>query len=179
MLLRSDIQIATIVKSLTDVIMPALGPDQKVASEQVGIIISQLNFIAERAPLQASFDLDELARLVRLANALGDLCHPEVLEVAASLEAAAASGGACLAGAGDDPDRVLDSIRDLRSTCSTATTTLFELSASTRNRLAAIVFDYSEQQLLRDRAWLVTQGWEAEPETLPNIETLLASSQDS
>ena len=31
----------------------------------------------------------------------------------------------------------------------------------------------SKEQLLRERAWTISQGWESEPEKLPAIETLL------
>ena len=36
------------------------------------------------------------------------------------------------------------------------------------------VLEYSKQQLLRDRALVVLQGWEPDPDALPSIESLLA-----
>jgi hypothetical protein len=35
----------------------------------------------------------------------------------------------------------------------------------------------SREQLLRDRSWLLMQGWEPDPKSIPAIDTLLAPIQ--
>lgn len=177
MLLRSDIQMATIVKSLTDIVIPALGLDQKVASEQVAIIVGQLKFIEAHAPLQASFDLDELDRLASLARALATIGEGHDPDLAISLRDAALASDALKMRGADSPGQVLDAILGLRALCAAAVTVLYQMDKSTKNDMAKIVMSYSEQQLLRDRAWVVSQGWEAHPENLPKIESLVQGLQ--
>jgi hypothetical protein len=43
------------------------------------------------------------------------------------------------------------------------------------HRSNAIVTAHAKEQLLRERAWLIGQGWEADPASIPAIETLIGA----
>ncbi|MCK9285184.1 MAG: hypothetical protein M0P39_12990, partial [Rhodocyclaceae bacterium] len=39
--------------------------------------------------------------------------------------------------------------------------------------ISGIVTAHAKEQLLRERSWLIGQGWEADPKSIPAIETLI------
>src|ERR1700756_539308 len=70
MQMRPAVQIKSMVKAMTDVVLPAIDPANKLAQEQARLVIGMLGLMAQQLPLQFRFDCDELARLLQLAAAL-------------------------------------------------------------------------------------------------------------
>ena len=121
MQLRADIQVQAAIKALTDTVAPAIDADNKLAVEQLHMVIGALNVVAENLPYQFRFDCDELGRLVELARAIDNMPHDGVTT---GIGQAADTGAAVLARAKADPAEVLKSLRALRVECGTATTAL-------------------------------------------------------
>lgn len=177
MQLRPDIQIQSVLKAMNDVVLPALDPNNPLAQEQARLCMGMLALMAERLPLQYRFDCDELARLLALSSRLQQLAEahrlaPEPMSTLVEKTRVAAD---VLDRARAEPSEVLGAIRALRA----ATGRLIQV-ASTEGRadevgdLERLVLDASKEQLLRDRSWVVGQGWEIDPAAIPSIETLIA-----
>lgn len=171
MQMRPDIQIQSMIKAMTDTVLPALDPENKLAQEQARLILGMLALMRKQLPVQFHFDCDELERLVGLSQALRALDIEAMDEELLCDEAQAQN---VLAGARSSPTDVLASVRHLRRAIGQRVTRLYMAADSGgRARLEDLVLSVSREQLLRDRSLLLPQGWEPEPDALPEIETLL------
>lgn len=178
MQLRPDIQIQSILKAMTDVVLPALDPANPLAQEQARLCMGLLGVMASRLPLQYRYDCDELARLLALARQLQHL--PETGRLAPNgfglLEQGANQADDVLARARAEPTEVLAAVRSLREVTGNLVQEAFvnDPSGDQTHDLQRAVLDATEAQLLRERSWLLGQGWEANPQDIPSIETLIA-----
>lgn len=171
MQMRPDIQIQSMIKAMTDTVLPALDPGNKLAQEQARLVLGMLALMRRQLPVQFAFDCDELQRLIALSQALRSL-DVDVADEALRLDEVAALD--VLSGAQSSPADVQASVRHLRSVIGRQVTRLYAVADDdARSRLQKLVLDCSQEQLLRDRALLVQQGWEPDPDVLPTIETLL------
>lgn len=171
MLMRSDIQIQSMIKAMTDTVMPALNPDNAPAQEQAKLILGMLALMRTQQPVQFHFDCDELERLIGLSQALRELDSEGMDENVLRSETSAQQ---VLDGAKSSPDDLQTSIKRLRSEIGQRITRLYSsVDNSNKARLKELVLNTSREQLIRDRSLMLQQGWEAYPEKLPSIETLL------
>lgn len=172
MQLRAPIQLRSMIKSLKDTVLPAVNPDNKPALEQAQLILAMLQLLETRAPMQHRFDCDELARLLAYTRQLqglvdttaGGALEDEIADAQKVLNAAQSC----------DPAQVPAAVHRLRAVGANALERGYEAGgADERARLRDWVFEWSGAQLLRDRAWVLDQGWEPDPEKIPPIDTLL------
>ncbi len=176
--LRPAFQIPALIKALTDVVIPAVDPANKLAQEQAQLIVGTLHLMAQRLPLQYRYDRHELDSFIALADELAS--HgAAIAEAAAALSAladGAAGGRALLARAGVEPPQLEAANRRLReqigAVVSAAATAADSPALQALNRAVLV---HSKDLLLRERSWLAIQGWEGkEPAHLPSVETLIA-----
>lgn len=179
MQLRSDIQLRSIIKALSEVVRPAIDPSNGPASEQLHIAVALLTLMEQRLPLQFAFDCDELRRLETFGRHLHALAEGRTGPALGEVDNAADAGSDVLARAKADPGEVLAAVRRLRSACGAATTALRQVEGVDQGGLRDCVLAYSEAQLLRDRSWLKSQGWESDPTALPDIETLIPIAEQA
>ena len=178
MQLRPDIQIQSILKAMADVVLPALDPNNPLAQEQARLCMGLLGVMASRLPLQYRYDCDELTRLRLLAQRLQQL--PDVAQLAPQalqvLTQGARQADDVLARALAEPLEVLDAVRALREATGNLVQEAFENDPAGRKTgaMQRAVLDASQEQLLRERSWLLGQGWEANPQDIQAIDTLLA-----
>ena len=166
MQLREDLQLQTAIRALVEVIAPAVDAGNALAVEQTQLVIGMLQLMAARLPLQYQYDCDELARLVSLGRALGGQDD--------RLAMASAAGEEVLGRAQATPQELLAAIRKLRDLSGAVITAAYrDGDHATRTIVSRHVLAHAEQQLLRERAWFAPQGWELQPESLPDIEILL------
>ena len=158
MQIRPDIALQAVLKSLHDVVLPAVDADNKLAQEQAQLVVGLLTLVAQRLPLQFRYDVDELTRLLALARTLG-------------LDSAAQDDVLRRAGAG--PDEVVAAVGALRAAIGDHIDTLGQGDAAAR----AAVLAAAREQHLRERSWLSMQGWEVDPATVPAIETLIGPAR--
>lgn len=177
MQLRADIQLRAAIKALTDTVAPAIDASNKLAVEQLGMVIGILQFVEQRLPLQFQFDCNELARLIGLAAALDGAVEGSQGENATQeLRKVASAGALVLDRAKADPAEVLEAVRGLRHACGAVTTAAFGLEdLAVREAVSAKVLAYSKEQTLRDRSWLIGLGFESPNSGIPAIAELLAT----
>jgi hypothetical protein len=174
--LRPLMKIQTAMKAMTDVVLPAVDPNNKMAQEQARLVVGMLNLLAETLPLAYRYDLDELERSVQLANTLrqqtGGIASGA--ESFASLTASAEAGQDVLERARAEPVELENAVFDLRAKIGALITSTYgKADASLRHDLTAAVLTTVKEQLVRERVWVLSQGWEPDPASLPSIETLI------
>jgi hypothetical protein len=169
MQIRAPIALQAVLKSLTEVVLPAIAGDNKLAQEQAHLIVGLLRLIAERLPLEFHYDIDELTRLNALGRKLQDLTPDEAL--AADIR----RGEGVLARAGAAPAELIDAIGILRAAIGECVQRLATVDDATGRVAARAVLDAAREQQLRERSWLLMQGWEIDPRSVPPIESLIAT----
>lgn len=180
MQLRSEIQIASMIKAMKDVVLPAIDPVNRLAVEQSQLIIGMLGLMQHQLPLQFRFDRDELRRL---SNTLGELealaaTDAALADQAAPLRELRAGSEQLLKACAVDPAELQARVRLLREEIGDFTAeALRQGAAATVPRIERVVLDLSREQLLRDRALTAPQGWDPDPAALPSIQALLASAE--
>lgn len=177
MQMRPAIQLQSMMKSMTDVVMPALDPNNKLAQEQARLILGMLNLMSKQLPLQFRFDCDELTRLTAFASELQTLAAggEQTQSALAELKRAQQDGQALLDRARVAPDAIEHAVRDLRAATGAVVTGVYrDGEPRAQAQVEVAVLAMSKAQLLRDRAFVASQGWEPDPKALPAIETLLS-----
>ena len=178
MQMRPEIQIQSMLKALNDVVLPAVDANNPLAQEQTRLCMGMLTLMAAQLPKQFRFDCDELSRLIKLAHRMQEIGTAQQLapQAFSKLNAASSNAVDVLARAQAEPAEVLGAIKSLREYTSRFVQESFE-NDTAGNKTAEVqrlVLDSSKEQLLRDRSWVLIQGWEAEPQNIPPIDTLLA-----
>lgn len=180
MQMRPEIQIQSILKAMSDVVLPAVDPKNPLAQEQARLCMGMLSVMAGQLPRQFRFDCDELGRLLQLCERMHALpaAHKLAPQAVDALSQGAQRAKDVLERARAQPSEVLDAVRTLRSATSHFVQQAFEndLSGLETLDVKRLVLDSSKEQLLRDRAWVLGQGWEADPKALPSIDELLGTS---
>jgi hypothetical protein len=175
MQLRAELQISVMIRAMSEVIIPAIDPDNRLAVEQSQVLLGMLRLMQRQLPLQFRFDRDELGRLALFADRLERLCanDPSLREHGEQLTALAASARDRLARSAVEPSELWGASRALREAIGDLVSEASEFAAA--ETMAAIereVLDLSREQLLRDRALLAPQGFEP-LSNLPPIDDLL------
>lgn len=176
MQLRPQLQIQSILKAMTDVVLPAVDANNKLAQEQTRLIMGTLGLMARQLSVQFRFDCDELVRLIEFARELQQLSQggQETSAANAALASCTESAKAILDRAKAGPDEVEQAVRELRAATGAVVTGVYrDGEAASQGGVQKAVLAVSKEQLLRDRSLLITQGWEPDPKAVPAIETLL------
>ncbi|MDH1440439.1 hypothetical protein N5O88_09820 [Pseudomonas sp. GD03721] len=175
--LRPEFLIQTVIKAMTDTVLPAVDPNNKLATEQAQLVIGMLGIVRQRLPLMYRFDRDELDHMLALASALHTQAVdvPGVAEHLQALTGGVAAGRDVLSRAKAEPDELVAANFALREQVGALITALYaDAGSSDLKRTSALVTGHAREQLLRDRAFLIAQGWETDPQAIPDLETLLS-----
>jgi len=173
MQLRADIQIKSMIKATIEVILPAIDPANELATQQAQLVLGHLTLLEQRLPLQYRADCDELRRLIDLSKDLTER-HGVVDD---TLSVAIPRAQEVLERARAEPDELVSAIRQLTAALDQPIQDVIEKGSNdVRLNVQKAVLDSAEQQLLRNRAWLIMQGWEPDPGSLPEITTLFEAS---
>lgn len=176
MQMRPDLQIKSVIKAMNDVVLPAVDPQNKLAQEQVRLCMGLLGLMARQLPLQFRFDCDELARLSAYSAELQRIASGGSQTSAAltALKDATSSADETLERAKASPQDVEQAVRSLRQATGSLVSSVFrDGDGAVQDRVQHATLAMSKEQLLRDRAWVISQGWEPDPKAVPPIEELL------
>lgn len=178
MQMRPALQIQTIIKAMMEDVLPALDQTNQLAMQSAQLTIGTLHLISQHLPLEYRYDCDELVRLVATAETLSRQAKGgEKTGVAlAELDEAGRLGADVLDRARAEPAEILAAVRRLRTAASETVRAVYvEGAESAQAAVQTTVLAMSKEQLLRDRSWLLMQGWEPNPKSVPAIDTLLAA----
>ena len=174
--LRPEIQLRSMIKAMTDVVLPAVDPNNDLACEQAQLVLGMLNLMAARLPWQFHFDIDALARALALSTDIYRDADggPETQAASAALNDAAVRGSAVLAGAKASPEDLERAILELRAKTASALDALHrDGDPDCLKVISCAVLDAAREQNIRERAWFSPQGWDTEAESAPPLETLI------
>lgn len=174
--MRPQLQIQTIIKALMEDILPALDQTNQLAMQSAQLAIGTLTLISQHLPLEYRYDCDELTRLVNTADTLQaqGAGGEQSTSATAALSTAAKRGRDVLERARAEPSEILDVIHQMRAaTAATVRAVYAEGDDAAQAKVQSTVLAMSKAQLLRDRSWLLMQGWEPDPSAVPAIDTLL------
>ena len=174
--IRPRLQLQTTLTAMRDVIVPAIDPANKVALEQAQLVIGMLVLLEKTLPLAYRYDRDELRRTLQLATTLQQSLadvegeHSTLCELASSSAAAAD----VLDRAKADPFELEAAVGDLRAKIGALITEVYPRThGSLQATVSGAVLASAKEQLIRERAWVVCQGWESDPSSLASIETVI------
>jgi hypothetical protein len=175
--LRPELQIQAVIKALEDVILPAIDADNTLAVEQGYIAANTLKLALKRQPMMYRYDCDELAGFLELASTLkqeiaGQAHSDELLN---ELSACIGNGRSTLSRAQVEPVELEQASFQLRDSISKVIKAYSShCSADQLKAVGKSVVSHAQRQITKERAWVVDLGWDIDPESLPDIGTLLA-----
>jgi len=164
------------IRSLRDVVLPALPKNEMLAIDQGNILAGYLGIMAEQHDNVFEYLLVELSEYADLLGALVDDAHG-----APSIEDAAAKARAALELAAPILQMSIPRQGELSALIRSLKESVDELLVATRQdgtpacRQASTkrVMQQAERQILRERAWFRASGFELEPSQLPSIKDVL------
>lgn len=179
MQLRAEIQLQGIVQTMTDVILPAIALDNKLAQEQSHLIIGMLTLMAQSLSLQDCFECDELQRLIEFSAQTGLTVNANATDIPALSEPEHCKGAGkeVLEQARAEQDEIYAAIRALRVACTSVVRSALAGQAEMPcgKALKQVVLDVSKEQLIHERPWAVTRGFGRDPKGIPPIGDLISS----
>jgi hypothetical protein len=156
-----ELRLKTMMRAVTEVILPAVDPNNSLAQEQTRLLLGHLH-----------------ALLLQHAHAaeLGALTRADAEALARQLLAQAAGGARTLAAAdrlrtalaSDESSALNHAVEDLLIASGEDGDPMF-VANSTR-----LVLNYSRAQALHGRAWFKAMGFDSTPGSLPDVPTLIA-----
>jgi hypothetical protein len=175
------LRIHAMIRSLREVVLPALPKDQMLAIDQANILIGYLGIMAEQHDRVFDYLLVELAEYVELLRAL-----VEDADGARSIDDAVAKARAALGRAAPIVQMSIPRQGELSDLLRSLKESVDELLfAARRDGTPAFrqaskkrVIQQAERQILRERAWFRASGFELDAGRLPSIAEVLLPNRN-
>jgi hypothetical protein len=170
------LRIHAMIRSLREVVLPALPNDEMLAIDQANILVGYLGIMAEQHDRVFEYLLVELAEYAELLRAMVEDAHGAQSTGDAVAKARAALGVAAPILQMSIPRQgelsalvrsLKESVDELLLAARQDGTPAYRQASSTRVMLQA------ERQILRERAWFRASGFELEAGQLPSIDDVL------
>ena len=170
------LRIQSMIRSLEDVVLPAIPDDRKLALDQARIILGNLRLMADQHDKTFRYELVELREYARLVANLvavaqgGSATKTAVEQAKASLLAA----GPVVELSIPRQHELSAFVKSLKSVADALVRGAHEDgAASFRQAAASLVMCQSQDQIARERRWFRAAGFELEPDTLPTLDEIL------
>jgi hypothetical protein len=161
-----DLRLKSVLKALSDVILPALPASERLARDQANLVIGHLSIIAEHWQYALKFELENLALACALAGELAGLNFEATLgdELIVTLAAA------------EDVDRsdyaaVTAIHRTLKLIIDRLIATQQHAAPMPREMIDAVL-RYNQRRATRERVWHRAAGLDPDAASLPPITSL-------
>jgi hypothetical protein len=160
-----DLQLQTVMKALADNVKPAVDPADKVAIEQLGLVLATLAMVRDRLPVQRRFIRRLLEDEIALAEAVG-----RAVDQAGALAADIAAARNALA----DPELDAPELEEIRSGLTSVTVSVIaQAGAAGLEQLTSVVLQGTKPSLERLRAWCIPSGFEPYATQLKALEAVI------
>jgi len=160
------------IKSLEQVVAPAVNPQDPLASEQLRLVIGTLKVLRTRLDHLAGRQLYELDHYLALARSLRDEADEVSPEIAERLSAAIEAAEQLRANPDHSPADRRRVTRALASPISALAREASSTHEALRSRIERKVVTDSRRWVDMQRAWFLTHGFELRPSELPALDTL-------
>ncbi len=160
-----DVRLATMIRAMTDVIMPALDEAPGLASEQAQLVLGHLHVLREQVVYAGRFEELEYRAAVSMGEAFVAATRGDATTSPASrrLEAALATD------AGGRPEDT----RDLAEAIRASVEELVRIDTKNQARLRSILLEHERTAADLNRSWFAGMGWESGDTGLPSIPELI------
>lgn len=159
MLPSIELRIQNLIKALSQVVLPAIDPENGLAREQAGLVIAHLQLIAQQWDKAPAFEAGSLTALEALGQRLADLANGGLVTAHAAADLRSALGGdfAAIANA---VDRLIVAVGE-------------DGALAFRAQLDELVLAYGAHQAWRERVWFAGSGLDPDRAELPSIAEML------
>lgn len=153
-----DERLASVVRALSDVVLPSLPAEAGLAQEQVQLSIGHLQILRAQLDAAPAYEAEELADAAALARAL-DAC-----EGGRETQAAKATLAASLAEAGGAAEP--GQIRNARIAVNAAIAALVRAASTdgletTPSQVTRLVLEHEKRRVIKDRRWFAPFGFDS------------------
>jgi hypothetical protein len=165
----TDLRLATMIRAMSDVVIPSLGEGHGLAAEQAQLVLAHLHVLRDQVDYAAEFERREL----RAASALG---HALVSgrEGGSGTAAARTRLQAVLAmEAGEHPAQMRERAEAIRAAVEELIRASQDDSDEVKARVRSVVIVHERMAANDHRAWFAAMGWESGESRLPSIPQLL------
>lgn len=171
----TGLRVKSMIRALTDVIIPAIDPVDLMAHEQAKLIIGHLHLLLSHNGWSDQYERSEATALVTLAR---ELCET----ISGGNQTRAAQNRLKNAIERFESQTGANAAREEVSDLNKLICNLIEASAEDgeeafRSMVFQSVIDHGRQQSLRDRSWFALLGFDSEPEVLLDIPAMLQGSE--
>lgn len=170
MLPSIDVRLQTVMKALTEVVIPALPTDEGLARDQARLVVGHLQMISLQWKHAAKFEAGSLIQLCGLARGLMSECAAELAPADHDILTVLVAGAEAV----DHSD--VDATRDAAVALGKAVDAIVSGRGSARPVSAAmteVVLRYAKTQAWRERAWSAAQQLDPDAAELPPIEAII------
>lgn len=160
-------RIDSLIQAMSDIILPALDADKSLAHEQAQLVIGHLHLMKRQLARADAFDRSELADAVRLAQQSLELTADDtgVVKERTSLRAALNEA--------ERLPELQDAIRVVNGAIENFVRALrLQAGRHSIDTVTSAVLAHAREKSQRNRIWFASNGFDAERDSLPGIETL-------
>jgi hypothetical protein len=154
-----DVQLAAVIKSLMDNVLPAVDPANAMAVEQLHLSLATLGLVRQRLPDLHAYLRKDLAEAIALAQAVD------------ADGATITAGDEVLASPRSSPQMIEAQVRDVKEAIAAAINKARGTPAEAS--VAAAVMAAQGPVIARMRAWGMAMGFEPDPSQVPELSGLL------
>ena len=154
-----ELRIKTMIRALTEVIIPAVDPNNSLAQEQAGLLVGHLNVLLQHQERERIMFEVEHEALIRLAAALIEASSGGDDTLSATSRLKKLVGNA-------DTDTLSHAIESLVIDAGVDGSDAFKRTCET------LVVQHARDETLRARVWFKAMGFDHDPDALPDIDSL-------
>ena len=163
-----ELRFGTMVRALTEVILPALPPENALAREQAQLLIAHLDLIAAQWPHADAYEARSLAEMAALAEQLATGADGGSATRNAAEELRLCVHDGASQAAGERRAAIAAAIDKLVNACGR------DGSAAFRADLSNAILEYTANQAWRDRVMFAGSGMDPDRAEFISIDELLA-----
>jgi len=172
----TETRLKAILRSLQEVIIPAIAPDKKLAVDQANIVTANIGMLIEQHDKQIHYLLAELRDYRAFLQDLMEMSDHSASQPAqhacATLEELAPVIDADL----PLPSALAKVLTEVKAVVDNLVQHFLDHDDPQRvAAVEALTLKYARSQLLRERAWVAKAGFELEPDKIPSLDKLLTS----
>jgi hypothetical protein len=148
-------RIGSVIRALTDVILPALPEGSGLAQEQAMLSVRHLQILLEQLDAAPEFERQELADAVALGTELLSVCEGGARAAEARNAMRAALDAAGAPGSGREARARID-----QATASIIKAVAGEVNPAVRVAVSRVVLAHEAPRILKDRQWFAAFGFD-------------------
>ena len=161
------------MKSLQDIVAPAIAKDDPLAIEQLRLVIDYLEFVRSRVDYLYHREQFELRHYVGMARALSVVAAEVDPELATAIAESVVAAEAC-AGRTASTDEIRDATAALAAGIRLLVRAAADAEAGTRKEIETTIVASSVERTAVERAWYLKQGFDQKAAEVSELAPLLA-----